>query len=315
MFVRAVVQSRLADDGQVYAPEFAGKWISPMHPEVVKDGPGSCDVCGMDLVPAEELGYMENASEAAPLVIPSSAVLRTGKRAVVYVEKPDAERPTYEGREIVLGSRAGDAFIVTAGLDAGERVVTSGAFKIDSALQIQAKPSMMNPDGGGSAPGHNHGGGSEHAAHQQMPPEVEISTEQAVELMSAYLAMQAALAADDLDTAKAKAKVMMGITGHSGTLPDLLHDMLAADQLEAFRKPHFETLSNAIIAAAKQAPRAMPENLMIMHCPMVYGDRGADWLQTTELLQNPYFGAMMLKCGEIKEHVGEDSTESGDHDH
>ena len=315
MFVRAVVQSRLAEDGKVYAPEFAGKWISPMHPEVVKDGPGSCDVCGMDLVPAEELGYMENASEAAPLVIPSSAVLRTGKRAVVYVEKPDAERPTYEGREIVLGPRAGDAFIVTAGLDAGERVVTSGAFKIDSALQIQAKPSMMNPDGGGSAPGHNHGGGSEHAAHQQMPPEVEISTEQAVELMPAYLAMQAALAADDLDTAKAQAKVMMGITGHSGTLPDLLHDMLAADQLEAFRKPHFETLSNAFIAAAKQTPQAMPENLMIMHCPMVYGDRGADWLQTTEPLQNPYFGAMMLKCGEIKEHVGEDSTESSDRDH
>lgn len=314
MFVRGVVQSRLAEDGQVYAPEFAGKWISPMHPEIVKDGPGPCDVCGMDLVPAEELGYVENASGEAPLVIPSSAVLRTGKRAVVYVEKPDAERPTYEGREIVLGPRAGDAFIVTAGLDAGERVVTSGAFKIDSALQIQAKPSMMNPDGGGSAPGHNHGGGNATVGNP-MPSEVEISTEQAVELMPAYLAMQAALAADDLDTAKAQAKAMMGITGHSGTLPDRLHDMLAADQLEVFRKPHFETLSNALIAAAKQAPQAMPENLMIMHCPMVYGDRGADWLQTTEPLQNPYFGATMLKCGEIKEHIGEDSTESSDHDH
>ena len=34
----------------------AGKWISPMHPEVVKDGPGTCDVCGMDLVPADTLG-------------------------------------------------------------------------------------------------------------------------------------------------------------------------------------------------------------------------------------------------------------------
>ncbi|HKK19785.1 MAG TPA: efflux RND transporter periplasmic adaptor subunit, partial [Opitutales bacterium] len=56
MFVRAVVASRLAEDGKVYAPEYAGKWISPMHPEVVKDHPGQCDVCGMDLVPAEELG-------------------------------------------------------------------------------------------------------------------------------------------------------------------------------------------------------------------------------------------------------------------
>jgi Cu(I)/Ag(I) efflux system membrane fusion protein len=105
MFVRSVVASRLAEDGKVYAPEFAGKWISPMHPEVVKDGPGQCDVCGMDLVPAEELGYVDHSTENAPLIVPSSAVLRTGKRAVVYVEKPNTERPTYEGREIVLGPR------------------------------------------------------------------------------------------------------------------------------------------------------------------------------------------------------------------
>lgn len=314
MFVRAIVQSRLTEDGQVYAPEFVGKWISPMHPEIIKDGPGSCDVCGMDLVPAEELGYVENEAGTAPLVIPSSAVLRTGKRAVVYVEKPDADRPTFEGREIVLGPRAGDTFIVNAGLDAGERVVTSGAFKIDSALQIQAKPSMMNPQGDGPPPGHKHGGASERAAHQ-MSAKIEIAGEQAVELMPAYLAMQAALAGDDLDSAKDQVKAMMTITGHSGALPDLLHDMLAADQLEAFRKPHFETLSNALIAAAKRAPASMPENLMIMHCPMVYGDRGADWLQTTEPLQNPYFGAMMLKCGEMKEHIGDEASGHNRHQH
>ena len=154
MFVRGVVASRLAEDGQVYAPDFAGKWISPMHPEIVKDGPGVCDVCGMDLVPAEELGYVDDENQIAPLIVPTSSVLRTGKRAVVYVEKPNSDRPTYEGREVVLGPRAGDYFIVKTGLDAGERVVTKGAFKIDSALQIQAKPSMMNPEGGGPAPGH-----------------------------------------------------------------------------------------------------------------------------------------------------------------
>ena len=302
MFVRGVVKSRLAEDGRVYAPEFSGKWISPMHPEIIKDGPGSCDVCGMDLVPAEDLGYVENKTGSAPLVIPSSAVLRTGKRAVVYVEKSNTDLSAFEGREIVLGPRAGDYFIVNAGLDAGERVVTNGAFKIDSALQIQAKPSMMNPEGGGSVPGHNHGGGNKHASHQ-MSAEIEIAVDQAVELMPPYLAMQAALADDDLGSAKEQAKSMMEITGHSGTLPKLLHDMLAADSLEAIRKPYFETLSDALIEAAKQAPDFMPENLMIMHCPMVYEDRGADWLQATEPLLNPYFGAMMLKCGEVKERI------------
>jgi Cu(I)/Ag(I) efflux system membrane fusion protein len=308
MFVRSIVTSRLAEDGKVYAPEFAGKWISPMHPEVVKDGPGQCDVCGMDLVPAEELGYVDNSTENAPLIVPSSAVLRTGKRAVVYVEKPDTDRPTYEGREIVLGPRAGNFYLVASGLDAGERVVTNGAFKIDSALQIQAKPSMMNPEGGGSTPGHNHGGEAPASGEAAPSPHagmamLKIADDVAPELLSPYLAMQSALAGDDLDAAKAEAKAMMEITGHSGSLPEMLHDMLAAETLEALRKPHFETLSNAMIAAAKANPASFNSELIIMHCPMVYGDRGADWLQASEPLLNPYFGAMMLKCGEVKEMI------------
>ena len=148
MFVRAVVRSRLAAGGRVFDTSLMGKWISPMHPEIVKDGPGKCDVCGMDLAPASELGYAtpEEMPEL-PLVIPASAPLVTGKRAVVYVQSPDAEKPTFEGREIVLGPRAGDQYIVARGLREGERVVTNGSFKIDSALQIRARPSMMSPEG------------------------------------------------------------------------------------------------------------------------------------------------------------------------
>ena len=46
------------------------------------------------------------------------------------------------------GPRAGDWYVVDDGLEEGERVVTHGNFKIDSALQIQAKPSMMNRHSG-----------------------------------------------------------------------------------------------------------------------------------------------------------------------
>ncbi|MEE4211451.1 MAG: efflux RND transporter periplasmic adaptor subunit [Parvularcula sp.] len=318
MFAKGLVEAQLAEGGKVYAPEFAGKWISPMHPEIVKDGPGDCDICGMDLVPAEELGYVRDEEDEAPLYVPASAVMRTGKRAVVYIEKPDTERPTYEGREIVLGPRAGNQFLVAAGLDEGERVVTKGAFKIDSALQIQAKPSMMNPQGGGPAPGHNHGGepaqGSEdHSGHQMSA--LEIAPEQASQLVGDYLEMQAALAGDDLEAAKASAKAMMETTGHSGELPALLHDMLAAKSLDALRKPHFEILSNAMIAAAKADPNAFEQSLTVMHCPMVYPNRGADWLQRSEPLQNPYFGAMMLKCGEVKETIEANSDAHQGHAH
>ena len=148
MFVKAVVRSKVAAGGKVMAAEMAGKWICPMHPDVVKAKAGTCDICGMALVTTESLGFIKTETpEKAPLVIPASAPLITGKRAVVYVQLPNREKPTYEGREIVLGPRAGDYYIVESGLDEGEIVVTNGNFKIDSAMQIQAKPSMMNPQG------------------------------------------------------------------------------------------------------------------------------------------------------------------------
>lgn len=159
MFVRAVARPAVAAGGGAATARFAGKWISPMHPEIVKDEAGDCDICGMPMVPAEEFAAAvgEDAGVVGgelPLVIPATAPLVTGKRAVVYVRSPDEEAPVFEGREIVLGPRVGDSYIVVSGLTEGERVVTNGAFKIDSALQILAKPSMMSPDGGGAVPVH-----------------------------------------------------------------------------------------------------------------------------------------------------------------
>ena len=57
---------------------------------------------------AEALGFVGDANDdALPLVIPASAPLRTGRRALVYVEVPGRKRPTYEGRVVTLGPRAG----------------------------------------------------------------------------------------------------------------------------------------------------------------------------------------------------------------
>ncbi len=155
MFVHAVVRSKVAMGGNVMDPNMAGKWICPMHPSVVKETSGQCDICGMDLVTTESLGYVSaQQPEQAPLVIPATAPLITGKRTVVYVRLPDPNKPSFEGREVVLGPRAGDYYIVQQGLTQGDIVVTKGNFKIDSALQIQAKPSMMNPQGQNVQPEH-----------------------------------------------------------------------------------------------------------------------------------------------------------------
>ncbi|NGX37786.1 MAG: Cation efflux system protein CusB [Chlamydiae bacterium] len=96
-------------------------------------------------VQAEQQTEVSSYHGERPLIIPASAPLITGKRAVVYVEIPGKEG-TYEGRKINLGPKAGDYYIVDEGLKEGEVVVTNGNFKIDSAMQIMGKPSMMNPE-------------------------------------------------------------------------------------------------------------------------------------------------------------------------
>jgi len=204
MFVRAVVKAQIAGGGRVIDADLAGKWVSPMHPEIVKDEPGACDICGMPLVRAELLGYVATnaAGAAAPLVIPASAALLTGTRAIVYVELPDTKEPTFEGREIVLGPRAGDYYLVKHGLSEGELVATAGNFKIDSALQIQAQPSMMTPEGGGGG-GHDHGGHGGGAKKTAGGPAMEtvdlpVSVRRKLEeIGAAFKVIQAAAAGDN----------------------------------------------------------------------------------------------------------------------
>ena len=90
--------------------------------------------------------YHSPTTDALPLVVPVSAPLITGRRALVYVRIPDEERPTFEPRRITLGPRAGEVFIVEEGLEEGDLVVVNGQFKLDSELQIRGRPSMMAPE-------------------------------------------------------------------------------------------------------------------------------------------------------------------------
>ena len=198
MFVRGVVESRIDSAGNAIDEDMTGKWICPMHPEVVKGGPGACNECGMDLVPTTSLGYASKAPSKAeaPLLIPASAPLITGKRALVYVELADGEGPLFEGREIELGPRAGDFYVVRSGIQEGEGVVTNGAFKIDSELQIRAKPSMMLPHGGRGSVAHQHEGGG--AESGESPESVRALNA----VYGAYFDLQMALAANNAEASE-----------------------------------------------------------------------------------------------------------------
>jgi rubrerythrin len=73
--------------------------------------------------------------EPAALLIPDSAILRSGEKNTVFVALPGGK---FDPRTVVLGPEAEhDMYEVVSGLQAGERVVTSGQFMLDSESQLR----------------------------------------------------------------------------------------------------------------------------------------------------------------------------------
>lgn len=287
MFVHALLRAKIAENGKVIDTSLTGKWISPMHPEIIKDGSGKCDICGMDLVPAETLGFADEEDKRLlpPLVIPASAPLITGKRAVVYIAVPD-KKGVYEGREIRLGPRAGDYYIVASGLKEGENVVVKGNFKIDSSLQIMAKPSMMtapeneNPEPAVEKKNHVHN----HAA--AVPSD---------ELMDSYFAAQKALSQDNLAEA----------AGHAAALDKHYSTALSSSKDLKSAREFFAVISNHLYEDIAGAGEKIKRPVYRFFCPMAFQGRGAYWLQDNDKVQNPYFGSVMFECGELKETISD----------
>jgi len=67
------------------------------------------------------------------VAMPETAVIDTGSRRVVFVETMPG---MFDGVEVTLGPRCGDFFPVLAGVDAGQKVATVGAFLIDAEARL-----------------------------------------------------------------------------------------------------------------------------------------------------------------------------------
>jgi Cu(I)/Ag(I) efflux system membrane fusion protein len=311
MFVRATLRAKIAASGKVIDTSLAGKWISPMHPEIIKDGPGSCDICGMDLVPAESLGFADPDDKklAPPLVIPASAPLLTGKRAIAYVAVA-GKKGVYEGREIRLGPLAGDYYIVESGLQEGENVVTKGSFKLDSSLQIEAKPSMMstlqesaNLPLPGKTPNERktHAGqagpeGDSSGAAEAVKSDRRNSPPPPDDIMTSYFAVQKALFLEALGDA----------VRQSAKLDERYSSRLSISKDLKTAREDFSHVSALLYRELSASAENLKRPVYRFFCPMAFDDKGAYWLQEGNQTQNPYFGSVMPKCGELKETIAAD---------
>jgi Cu(I)/Ag(I) efflux system membrane fusion protein len=311
--------------------------------------------------------------------------------------------------------------------------VVKGNFKIDSALQIMAKPSMMTPEGGGGGGGHDHGSPksspgesgpaagdltplSRHQIHavimaadnvnkaiternlskihsafadlgktikevnmelltghmhmlwmdlsmrltndavegsqvknleaaariagimadnikslksklgitpdnkQASRPTVsEAFVEQLAKIFEGYFAIQQTLADDKPETVSAasgqllttlKAIDMKLVTGkdhdlwmkHSTDIRAILQNIAKTSDIKSQRE-YFYQLSQHIIKLAKHFGAPVSKPFYVLHCPMAFDNRGAEWLQSNDQTRNPYFGQMMLQCGGVTEVV------------
>jgi Cu(I)/Ag(I) efflux system membrane fusion protein len=304
-YAQATIFLAIGEQGEVYDAGLAGRWISPMHPQIIRDEPGDCPICGMDLVPTTRYGYSETPVEQpTSLYVPRSALLMAGSNSVVYVE---SEPGRFEIRPVTPGPILRDRVVILGGLKEGEAVATAGNFLIDSQMQLAGKPSLIDP--------------SKAVARQnerKVPLEFERIEVAAIagqsgatleQLFAAYFEIQKALAGDT----KPAMQPSMSLNKAAETLSqdeafsaeiqqqfdsvakqtEHLHHMELAAAREAF-KP----VSHIVVTLATQY-RGEKATQPFTHffCPMVKGG-GGDWLQLDEKLLNPYWGSQMLHCGE-----------------
>jgi RND family efflux transporter MFP subunit len=92
------------------------------------------------------------------LAVPDTAVMDTGTRSVVFVDKGDG---FFEPREVRIGLRLPDHYEILDGLTEDERVLTSANFYVDSESKLKAALAAMDEAPGGAgekvpSPGHQH---------------------------------------------------------------------------------------------------------------------------------------------------------------
>jgi Cu(I)/Ag(I) efflux system membrane fusion protein len=84
------------------------------------------------------------------LTVPTSAVIDSGKRQVVIIDKGEGR---FEPREVKLGERGGDMVVVREGVSEGDKVVVAANFLIDAESNLKAALGSMTAPTGASAGG------------------------------------------------------------------------------------------------------------------------------------------------------------------
>ena len=264
-----------------------------------------------------------NSKETEVIAIPSSAVLWTGKRSVVYL-KATINESVFEIRKITLGNKNGSTYEVLSGLKNGDEIVTNGTFTVDAAAQLQGKKSMMNKKGGKTMTGHEGHvamNGSINKDTKNNSVRLEVSKEfqkQLNEVFIKYIALKDAFVKEESNNIISQSEKIGAILSkvdikllenkESQTFWMSLEKQLRVAVSSILKttaikeqRNHFKQVSSSLIEALQVF--GVNEKVFVAFCPMADSNKGAYWLSIEEKVINPYFGNKMLTCGEVKQVI------------
>jgi len=277
---------------------------------------------GMFVTGKVEVSSLKNDKN---IMIPSSAILWTGERSVVYL-KTNPNEPVFEMKEIELGNQLGESYSVLKGLSIGDEIVTNGTFTIDAAAQLQGKKSMMNKDGGKTMTGHEGHLGMDNNSdktntdHSEMNKRLEVPKtfqQQLNNVFESYINLKDALVNDDVykvsknsnnllnELSQVDMKLVKGEAHNhwmnlEKEIKSSAKSIANASDIKEHRN-HFKYLSTHLIKAVQLF--GVNEKVYVEFCPMADNNNGAYWLSKEEKVINPYFGEAMLTCGEVKQVI------------
>lgn len=203
----------------------------------------------------------------------------------------------FKPRDVKTGLAGADGNIeILEGLAAGETVVTSGQFLLDSESRLrEAVQKYLNEKRRLKAP------------TADVPPAPERQ-ERVDAVVAAYLELSAALGKEQTSSEPFDAGMLIdaahalhGAVSGSAEKSTALELATAAEALHGValdrQREEFKTLSAKVIALVEATPlsAAVAETLYVMECPMI----GGEWLQTTPEVANPFYGSEMKQCGSV----------------
>ncbi len=260
------------------------------------------------------------------LTIPTSAVLWTGERSVVYL-KINPDQTVFEMREVVLGNQIGNEYEVLEGLLIGNEIVTNGTFTVDAAAQLQGKKSMMNKEGDKVMTGHEGHLGMDNKTskkesdHTNMNERLAVSEKfqkQLKVVYNDYINLKDALVKEDSKNTSVNATSLLNNLGkvdmkllsdnnaHAHWMSLVKEIQSSATSISKTsdikaQRDHFKHLSSHLINTVQLF--GVKEKVYVEFCPMADNNNGAYWLSKEEKVINPYFGEAMLTCGEVKQVI------------